>query len=200
MRGFGAMLIVFYHALRLLSIMKAGPGGDPRQFWVFSKNPFVALIEEGHTSVSMFMVLSGFVFSVAAHGREINYFAFLKNRFLRIYPLYVVVLMIGLAAFPKAYSPDAIEQALLFQANYGDLNMHPFSSMFWAVAVEFQFYLLFPFLHRFIERDGVRWAIACIALFLAFRWLAATVGENPRDVAYWHLLGRLDQFLIGMVG
>ena len=199
LRGFGAILIVFYHALHVLSFGVRAGTGDPSQFWVHTLNPFIALIEEGHTSVALFMVLSGFVFSVAAEGREIAYWPFVKNRFLRVYPLYIVVMLAGLAALPSAYSPPAMFQALLFQANYaGALNLPPYSSMFWAVAVEFQFYLLFPFLHRFIERYGARWIMSSIALFILLRFCAATTSSSPRDVSYWHLIARLDQFLLGM--
>jgi hypothetical protein len=31
------------------------------------------------------------------------------------------------------------------------------------------------------------------------RWLSFVVGVNIRDAAYWTILGRIDQFLIGMV-
>ncbi|HKP58531.1 MAG TPA: acyltransferase [Polyangiales bacterium] len=201
LRAFAALLIVFYHGLHLLSLQpRAGARGDVAPFWWISNNPLAALIEEGHTSVALFMVLSGFVFSVGALGRNINYGAYLKNRFLRIYPLFMFLTVVALAAFPSAYSLLALLQTLLFQGNLpGSLNIPPYTSMFWAVGIEFQFYLLFPLLHRFIEREGARWAIGAIALCIAMRLIASIGGSNARDVTYWHLLGRLDQFLIGML-
>jgi peptidoglycan/LPS O-acetylase OafA/YrhL len=200
LRGGAALLIVFYHSLHVLSFRLRAAGGDPNRFWIQTKNPLLALLEEGHTSVALFMVLSGFVFSVAALGREIAYGAYLKNRFLRIYPLYIVMLCTGLSAFPAKYTFATVAQALLFQANYpGAVEVGSYSVMFWAIAIEFQFYLVFPFLHRFMERDGLPWVIASVALLFVLRWLAAVDSLNPRDVSYWHLLGRLDQFLIGML-
>jgi peptidoglycan/LPS O-acetylase OafA/YrhL len=201
LRALAALLIVFYHGLHILSFQPRAEGADPLRFWIVTKNPLVALVEEGHTAVALFMVLSGFVFSVAAQGREIAYGPFLKNRFLRIYPLFVLMLLVGMAAFPTAYSLIGVLQTLLFQADFqGAAQSGAYSAMFWAVAVEFQFYLLFPFMHHFIERHGVRWALACIALCVLLRLLATYNGtSNARDIAYWHLLGRLDQFLIGML-
>ena len=201
LRAFAALLIVFYHALHLLSLGPRAPGGDLTQVWWISRNPLVVLIEEGHTSVALFMVLSGFVFSVGALGRDIAYGAYLKNRFLRIYPLFVFMTLVALVAYPAGYSLLALLQTLLFQGDFpGNLNLPPYTSMFWAVGVEFQFYLLFPLLHRFVEREGARWVLGCILLCISMRLVAAIGGgSNARDVAYWHLLGRLDQFLIGML-
>jgi peptidoglycan/LPS O-acetylase OafA/YrhL len=201
LRALAALLIVFYHGLHVLSFFPQAKGDDPYRFWIHTRNPLLALLEEGHTAVALFMVLSGFVFSVSAAGKQIDYGAFIKNRFLRIYPLLLFVLTVGSVAFPATYSFFGVMQTLLFQGDFqGAAQGGPFSMMFWAVALEFQFYLLFPFLHHFLERHGARWALACIALCLVLRWMAAwTGGSNARDISYWHILGRLDQFLIGML-
>ncbi|MET0384452.1 MAG: acyltransferase [Polyangiales bacterium] len=201
LRALAALLIVFYHGLHLLSFGPRAAGADPLRFWWISDNPLIALLEEGHTSVALFMVLSGFVFSSAALGKHIAYFAYLQNRFLRIYPLFVLLCLVAVTVSPGQYSLLALTQTLLFQGDLpGALNIVPYTSMFWAVAVEFQFYLLFPWLHRILEREGARWALACIVLMLVLRFIAASSGvANARDIAYWHLVGRLDQFLIGML-
>ena len=51
----------------------------------------------------------------------------------------------------------------------GAAPMGPFDLMFWTIAVEFQFYLIFPFLLRFIRQGGWRYAGALIALALVMR-------------------------------
>jgi peptidoglycan/LPS O-acetylase OafA/YrhL len=199
-RAFAALLIVFYHGLHVFSFYPRADGGDPLRFWIISRNPFVVLLEEGHSAVALFIVMSGFILSVGALGREISYWPYLQNRILRIYPLFVVLLFVGLAAHPGQYSLLGLIQTLLFQANYqGVLVLAPFSSMFWAVAVELQLYLLFPLLHRFIERHGARWVLGAVMLCLVLRLLATTGSSNARDLSYWQVLGRLDQFLIGML-
>jgi peptidoglycan/LPS O-acetylase OafA/YrhL len=199
-RAFAALLIVFYHGLHVLSFYPRAAGGDPMRFWVFSRNPFWVLVEEGHSAVALFIVLSGFVLSVGAIGREVYYWPYFKNRLLRIYPLLLVIMFAGLAAHPTQYTFLGVLQILLFQANYQGLaQLPPFSSMFWAVAVELQLYLVFPLLHRFIERHGFRWVLGAIVMFTLLRLAASTGSSNPRDLSYWQVLGRIDQFLIGMM-
>ena len=201
LRGLAALLIVFYHGLHVLSFFPRARGGNPYQFWIRTWNPFMALIEEGHSAVGFFIVLSGFLFSVSALGQRVIYSAFFRNRVLRIFPLFVLLLVVGSVANATAYTFNGVLQTVFMQADFpGAAQGGVFSGMFWAVAVEFQLYLIFPFLHHFTERHGKRWAIACIALCVAMRLLAAGVGPaNARDISYSHVLGRLDQFVIGML-
>jgi peptidoglycan/LPS O-acetylase OafA/YrhL len=201
LRGLAALLIVFYHGLHVLSFFPRAEGGDPYRFWIRTTNPLLALVEEGHSAVGFFIVLSGFLFSVSALGKEVIYGAFFRNRVLRIFPLFVVLLVVGSVSNPTAYTFLGILQTVFMQADFpAAAQGGVFTGMFWAVAVEFQLYLIFPFLHHFTERHGTRWALACIGLCLAMRLLAAGVGpSNPRDIAYAHVLGRLDQFVIGML-
>jgi peptidoglycan/LPS O-acetylase OafA/YrhL len=146
------------------------------------------------------MVMSGFVLSMGALGRDVAWGSFIRNRFLRIYPLLLFVLLLGLVGNLGQYSFLAVLQTLLFQADMpGAASVGELSAMFWAVAVEFQFYLLFPFLHRFIEKEGGRWVLGLVVLICVTRALSvAAQRENTQDVCYWHLLGRLDQLVIGM--
>lgn len=202
LRALAALHIVFYHGLMVFSFIPRNATRDMRPLWILPRNPFVVFLEEGHTAVAMFMALSGFVFTIGAQGKDIEYWPFIKNRLLRIYPLFVVVLLAGIAAFPGAYSFLGVMQSLLLQANLpGSTTVPPFGSMFWAVAVEFQFYLAFPFMHRFLERDGVKWGLGLIVLATALRVLAVKCAgaSNGRDIAYWHILGRIDQFMLGML-
>jgi peptidoglycan/LPS O-acetylase OafA/YrhL len=72
--------------------------------------------------------------------------------------------------------------------------------MFWAVAVEFQCYLVFPFLILFSEERGTKYLVQVICLAIILRYLTVFAdGANPKDVAYWTVVGRIDQFCIGMI-
>ena len=51
--------------------------------------PF-SFFTEGHTGVAIFMTLSGYLFAKLLDGKRFNYFAFLRNRFLRLAPLLIV--------------------------------------------------------------------------------------------------------------
>ena len=61
-----------------------------------SGNPLVSLVDEGHSGVALFMVVSGFIFTVIAGAREVHYGGFLRNRIIRIYPLFVFAVFLQL--------------------------------------------------------------------------------------------------------
>jgi peptidoglycan/LPS O-acetylase OafA/YrhL len=199
LRAFAALLIVAYHGFQLFSALYVhGVGFTPDQ-WLRPSNPLGAVLVEGHTAVALFMVLSGFIFTRAALGRTVRYGAFVRNRLLRIYPLFVLLLVTGVYTTPATFAAGPFLQTLLLGANLpGHLQVGYFSSMFWAVAVECQFYLLFPFLLDFLDRLGWRWLAGALLLGLLLRAAAVLEGAHARDLSYLTLVGRLDQFLIGM--
>jgi peptidoglycan/LPS O-acetylase OafA/YrhL len=67
----------------------------------------------------------------------------------------------------------------------------------WAVAVEFQFYLIFPFLLFVLNKKGIKFLAGFIVFFIFLR-LFLTNG-NFQYISYWTIYGRIDQFLIGMI-
>lgn len=199
LRAFAALLIVAYHGFQLFSALFVFNAGFTPDQWLHTTNPLAAVLIEGHTAVALFMVLSGFIFTRAALGRTIRYGAFIRNRLLRIYPLFVLLLVTGVHAKPAAFTPGSVLQTLLLGANLpGRLDVGYFSGMFWAIAVECQFYLLFPFLLGFLERLGWRWLTGALVLCLLLRAVALLEGAHARDMSYVTLVGRLDQFLLGM--
>src|SRR5690606_19026122 len=135
-----------------------------------------------HTAVALFMVLSGFIFTYGTYGRSVDYGRFMTNRLLRIYPLFVCVLMVGIAANPASFKLDAFITTILPLANVQLLQTGPFTAMAWAVAVEFQFYLVFPFLLRFLNAGVLRFILSILACALLFRLIAVGLGGNARDL------------------
>lgn len=200
LRGFAAVLVVLYHGTQVLDREERVRRLLPAVVWTNARDPFSALVIEGHTAVALFMVLSGFIFAYGVQDRHINYRLFLKNRFLRTYPLFLVLLALGCCAFPAAVTLEKVLTTLLCLSNFpAGLQILPFSGMFWTIAIEWQFYVIFPFLIRFMRRRLVR-NTALMVLFLMFcRWLAFQNGADPREISYWTLAGRLDQLLLGML-
>ena len=91
LRGLAALLIVFYHGLHVISYRLRFGAAFGFDGWLQPANPLLAALAEGHTAVSLFMVLSGFIFTIGALGRGISTAGFLRNRFLRTYPLFLAV-------------------------------------------------------------------------------------------------------------
>ena len=200
LRAYGALLIVFYHGLHLFSYQQRFQQPFSFDHWPLAGSVAEALVIEGHTVVGLFMVLSGFVLTLGSYGKPIDYRRFLKNRLLRTYPLFLFFLLVGSCAFPDKFSLPAFLQTIGGLANlHGSLHVGPFSAMFWVVAVEWQFYVIFPFLLAVVEKRGAGFLGVMLVLFMLVRFLAFGCGAGMRDLAYWMILGRMDQFILGML-
>ena len=200
-RGYAATLVLLYHSLHLYSYDQLFHKPFEPDAWIRASNPLEALLIEGHTAVALFMVLSGFLFEHGAAGRRVQYFSFMRNRLLRIYPLYLILCAAGIFFYPSRFTVSGLVRTLLFQANIpGALHLGSFTTMFWAISVEFHFYLLFPLLHRALARRGVRKVLVLVLFMISIRAAGYFFVSNVNELAYSSLLGRLDQFLIGMAG
>lgn len=201
LRGVAALMIIFYHGFQLLGhCIRFGGAAFSQTEWVTVKNPLFALVTEGHSAVSLFMVLSGFIFTVGASDREVVFSGFMANRLWRILPMSAFMLMVGASAHFGGADLLAMLQATFLGHDLGALQAAgTFAGVMWTIAIEFQFYLVFPFLIAFYQRRGARYLLSVLVLFMLFRWLAASESSSPRDLAYWTILGHMDQFLFGML-
>jgi peptidoglycan/LPS O-acetylase OafA/YrhL len=128
-------------------------------------NPTFELLKEtffyrGYMGVSLFFVISGFLITtLLMHEWKsmggINIKNFYIRRALRIWPLYFTVLLIGFVLLPFLTSQFYNDTAhplyyLFFAANFNSvfygLPANPVLIPMWSLAVEEQFYLLFPLL------------------------------------------------------
>jgi len=164
----------------------------------------------GWIGVQLFFVLSGFLITrilLQTQDAPNYYFAFFGRRLLRIFPLYYATLAVAfillpaLGAMPARWEADRPQQLWLWlylsnwTAPYGSAS-HAFPH-FWSLAVEEQFYLLWPLLvHRRSAAQVLRWcgAIALAILGVRIGMLAAGLGPDP---VYSFTVTRLDALAIG---
>jgi peptidoglycan/LPS O-acetylase OafA/YrhL len=154
----------------------------------------LSLFEEGHTGVSLFMVLSGFIFMALCREKEVAYGDFMRNRVLRIAPLFLVWVAFQLWTVPNI---DAM-RALFGVLTFNDPAPH-LPGVGWTILVEFQFYFLFPFLLLFYRQQGVRYLLGVLLVALVIRsgvWLS---WGTVQKLSYTSLFGRIDQFVLGML-
>ena len=202
LRAFAALMVMFYHGFELIGARLAGHDNfDGARDWLYTWNPFAALIQEGHTGVSLFIVLSGFILSLGTIDREMFYFKFIWARVLRLYPLLIVCLAAAVLTKPwGSVSLYTIFISLIPISVAGNLQS-VFTVMFWAVTIEFQCYLLFPFVTRLANAVGVKVIIGLIIFTIGLRfgvyWIQG--GGSQRDLSYASIFGRFDQFLMGML-
>lgn len=200
LRGFAAVLVLFFHGSHFISHKLAfGTPYDPAN-WTVTDNPFSALMIEGHTAVSLFFLLSGFVFTVGSLQSKLNYRGFYRNRLLRTYPLFLFFLFLGVATNYDNFSAVALLQSVFFMANSDTaFNGGAFTYVFWSIAVEWHFYLLFPFLLFAAQKWGWKALLVLLVLFLGLRLAAYFLGADMRNLSYYTIVGRIDQFMLGMM-
>jgi peptidoglycan/LPS O-acetylase OafA/YrhL len=185
LRFVAAFLVFYWHAGHWWNVY---PTGSVPSFFAGS------IFEEGHTGVALFMVLSGFIFCAICGDKVPIYGEFLRNRLLRIAPLFTIWTLFGYSVRPDV-TPER-----LFATIFGLLNKNSYPGLGWTVLIEFQFYLIFPFLLAFSRRYGTRYLVGLVGTIVMLRWLFWNQYGSVQYMSYWTIVGRIDQFVLGMVG
>jgi peptidoglycan/LPS O-acetylase OafA/YrhL len=172
----------------------------------------------GMFGVDLFFVLSGFLITgILLQTREApQYFRnFYARRVLRIMPLYyLLVAVCFLAPLALLILPQTGTQAARLTGFLGDwpwyvgfasnllfthkaAYQHPVLDVTWSLAIEEQFYLLWPLLVWLVPRRPLRW-VCCFVIGAAFltRWLAWSQGWNWISI-YVFPLCRMDGLALG---
>jgi peptidoglycan/LPS O-acetylase OafA/YrhL len=182
-RGMAAFIVFTWHFIHVRDGQLSPPPVFP-----------LSVLSEGHTGVALFMTLSGYLFAKLIDGKRLDYGRFLLNRALRLLPLLLFVLaLIGI----EHYRQHGEISNYLRRVVQG-VVMPSLPNGGWSITAEFHFYLIFPLL-LFLSR---RWRYSLVlAVFLAVCvrvvW-QMHFGETQR-IAYGTIVGRIDQFLLGMV-
>ena len=151
------------------------------------------LLTEGHTGVALFMTLSGYLFAKLLDGKEIDYLSFIWNRALRLLPLLtLVVLIVGV----RDYFGEGQYLAFLKRILSG-LIKPGLPNGGWSITVEFHFYLILPLLLYFSNRS--KYALfGFVFCAVAIRYLLYLEFGEVQKLAYNTIIGRVDQFILGI--
>lgn len=198
LRFFAAILVVFFHFSgvheKITNITNAK---DIIKIWA----------SNGSTGVSLFLVLSGFLFCVisSAGSKEIKYKGYITNRILRIAPLVTIFVFICITLNRENSGPLDILRVIFLQLNTGNKwsgwggDIFPIGTI-WTIAVEFQFYLIFPFLMVMLHKHGIRKILLLILFFIMIKFMLVMYsGVYIYGNLYHSIIGRIDQFLVGIV-
>lgn len=176
---------------------------------------FFAFVSNGAYGVSAFFVLSGFLITLLLLAEEradgsISVARFYVRRVLRIWPLYYLVLFVGLVAYPVLRSALGLDNPfshewpmyLVFLANFDVMNAHLSGSgwntlmmvaITWSVAIEEQFYLVWPWLVRGVGR--FRWCLFLSIVIGSYAFRLVYVDSEA--VLHFHTLAVVGDLALG---
>jgi peptidoglycan/LPS O-acetylase OafA/YrhL len=186
-RALAALIVFTWHFLH------AG-NGFPIPFEFVPALPPFAVLDEGHTGVALFMTLSGYLFGKLLDGKQVHYGRFFWNRVVRLVPLLAFVM---LAAGVVRYLDGADMNRYFWELAKG-FYLPSWPNGGWSIAVEFHYYAVLPVLLWLLRRSRLlplAVVLAAIGLRVA---LYLRYGE-VHTFSYWTLIGRIDQFALGMV-
>jgi peptidoglycan/LPS O-acetylase OafA/YrhL len=162
----------------------------------------------GWVGVDLFFVLSGFLITgilADARGTPHRYRTFYVRRALRILPLYYGFVLLLFVVPPlvgaRAYTTPIADQLpyWLHLQNFRPLTSGAlsFAGHLWSLAIEEQFYLVWPLIVFSLSRRNVlRVCAACLAGALAYRIAGVLAGANLHTV-YFLTPGRIDGLALG---
>ena len=167
-------------------------------------------LDIGWIGVQLFFVLSGFLITriLLQTQSSPHYFrSFFGRRVLRIFPLYYGALFVAFFVLPTiGINPPALahdrEQQVwlwLYLSNWSQalgFESHVFPH-FWSLAIEEQFYLLWPLLvHRLSTRQVLALSVGIATLSLGVRCAMLWQGASA-DSVYTYTVCRMDALALG---
>jgi len=147
LRTFAAVNIVFFHF------------SNPQWFGILAP-----VVNAGYASVSYFILLSGYVlgynYGKRARAGELDIARFYKARFTRLYPIYLLSLILAWRMIPQEYASHShamfwagmVLTPLLLQGWVPEIATF-LNTPAWTMSAEAFYYVLFPWLARWKRPD-----------------------------------------------
>jgi peptidoglycan/LPS O-acetylase OafA/YrhL len=191
MRGIGAILVVYGHTM----VFWGGPAVS------FPPIPFC---------VDLFFILSGYVIAFAYEPRlstGMTAATFIRQRLTRLYPLYLLGLMMGLVAFLIAGLGDPAKMGAvglslipqLFMLPSPDLNgsgdLYPLNMPSWTLLFELAANVVFVLIYKWLSTRNLVIVVALSAAALAACAIAyGTIDQGP---SWWNFWGGFARAMFG---
>lgn len=144
-RAIAVLWVIFFHSwlFQYLDFKDVGES-------IFNY-PYLIWITKGDLGVDLFFVISGFLigtilFKELKRTGKLNFKNFYLRRFLRLLPVYIFAMILGLY-FIEGDSWKSAWSNLLYINNYVNGS---YMGWTWSLAIEEQFYIIIPFLIAFV--------------------------------------------------
>jgi len=169
--------------------------------------PFKMFLHNLPIAVDFFFILSGFlIIYLLLVEKENSGTVHLKNfyirRFLRIFPLYYLIILISYLFLRQIETPVVWGKFLYFWGNFQIIaeNRWTLASLnpLWSISIEEHFYLFIPFLVGLIPVKHLKylfWIIIITAV--AYRFYITKAVPNNWMHIYMHTLSQMDLLAIG---
>lgn len=185
-RGLSIFAVIWHHA----------SGNDPFNSQIFTR---------GYLGVDMFFVLSGFLITFLLikekfKNNNVSLTKFYIRRTLRIFPLYFAFLGF-LTVWILITSPEkssevlqALPYYILYISNWIPGDVEPYFHRAWSLAVEEQFYLVWPLLFSFLPQ------LRATSIIIAFIFLVTALDLSTTGGNLSHLIHMLLPFRTLLLG
>ena len=184
-----------------------------RKYWRSElPGPVLRFLNECHTGVSLFFVLSGFLIAYTYRDKPLEsgkeYIKYILVRFARIFPVYLLLLSAKYidTGFPS--SPETILNYTLAKGFSDRYNLTGIPQS-WSLTVELTFYLLAPLIYFLLRRNILKTFITLLvlaAVTVGAGYIWHSINGNPGKFFYnWFFvfnttfMGRFIEFLAGML-
>lgn len=169
----------------------------------------VPLMSGGFIGVDVFFVISGFLITQILQrelaGGEFSLIAFYERRVRRIFPALMVVIAATLIGGAVLVPPDALKDltgsavaTAVFSSNlwlwrsatdyFGPGAAYQPLLHTWSLAVEEQFYIVYPLLLWWASRWSPRWTLPVLGMLTAASFATALIDTEQRPVAAFFLM------------
>lgn len=158
LRAISILLVLILHSFWFLTIF------DPGATAFFYTSPaWLNAVYNGELGVDVFFVISGFLISCLLmeeyrKNGEVRFLRFYQRRFFRLMPAYLAAIALGLLMLPE--NQEYVWTNLLYINNLMPAETH-FMPWTWSLAIEEQFYFLYPLLLvlalRFVPPKAFIW-------------------------------------------
>ncbi|NQX38578.1 Peptidoglycan/LPS O-acetylase OafA/YrhL, contains acyltransferase and SGNH-hydrolase domains [Pedobacter steynii] len=188
LKGYSIFTIVIFHILQYFSLPQ----------------PFDKAIFFGGTGIHTFFLVSGFGLALSSGNKEISYLNFLKKRFDKIYLPYILIVCLsaGLCLFLPLFDQPSwyafLGHVFFYKMFDNDITIS-YGHQLWFISTIIQFYLVFPFLLKLLNRIPGKWFI-CIGFLISIFWSIFVFLMEKSDLRIWNsfFLQFMWEFMLGM--
>jgi peptidoglycan/LPS O-acetylase OafA/YrhL len=205
LRGVAILLVFGYHALLVLFGEFEIYDFKPSWVWVdFSRYSLGRILLNmtpagmGAQGVTLFLVISGFLihWGYLKSGAGFRWSSFFNKRFWRIYPPYLVALLLFSLSL-GAGGKFSLLTHLTLTHNLFDRSSFTINPSFWSLALEVQLYLLYPVLLLLRRRLGMGRATLALGLLSILTMSTQLITQLPMR---WVWLSPLNLWVVWALG